>query len=848
MGDLSFKAGYSDGDVDTNSSPATHLNEIISNRFSRRQTLMGGMTASAAAFFGTSMLAACSDEELASALTTPTAQAGATTAATSGQMVLLAAGEGSWVQSGGPEVELIEHNGALGFIAPAVSSATPVEFTLTSGGALSAGASSLITTTGDGNRSGGDNSRNGGDGQNGGDNGQAAANRGDRVARVDVGPAKLTFAAVAKNFDDVVTVPAGYSVKVMTRLGDPILGGVSEYANDGTDTNFAGRIGDHGDALYYYGLGPNNRRNDNFSKRGLLVQNHENLNVQYLHPNGPTNVDTGPRPAAEAIKEIEAHGVSVTEYRDTGDRKWEWVQGSPFNRRITPNTPVVFNGPVAGSDFLKTVFSPDGRTGRGTINNCANGHTSWGTNLTCEENWAFYFRRSGDDAARTARELRGLNRYGVRGGVGNYAWSTVPSSEDPNQVFRRWDARADASRTALQDYRNEPNQFGWVVEIDPYDPSATPRKRTALGRMGHEGAWLGVLRNGKKVAVYMGDDARREYFYKFVSDAAWSERDGNRPDRLAVGDKYLDSGTLYVARFNPDGSGDWMPLVHGSVPNLPDYEFADQADILVHARLAADAVGATPMDRPEWTATNPRTGEVYLTLTNNNASNRPLDGTDAANPRHYSDPRNGSPNFGNPNGHIIRIREGGDDPSATRFLWDIYLFGADSADASGDVNLSGLGDENDFSSPDGLWFSRPQNPAGRVRPLAWIQTDDGAFTDRTNNQMLAGLPGFVGDGGARTITNVGSGGAMATQSTFVGNQATPATLKRFLTGPDQCEITGVDTTPDGRTLFVGIQHPGEDGTPSDFGSNWPASQSGGTGRPRSAVVAITRDDGGVVGL
>ncbi|WP_120076945.1 PhoX family protein [Aurantiacibacter odishensis] len=816
MGDMSFKAGYSDGDVDTNSTGNLHLNEIISDRFSRRQTMLGGMKASAAAFFGTSLLAACSDDELAGLAPSPVAQAGATTTATAGQMVTLAAIDGQWTQSRGPQVELIERDGAIGFIAPAVSEATPIEFTISGGGANSAGANS--------------------------------------ITKVNVGPAKLTFAAVAKNQNDLVTVPAGYSVKVMTALGDPLAAGFPAYANDGSDTDFANRIGDHGDALYYYGLGPNNRRNDNFSKRGLLVQNHENLNVQYLHPNGPTNVSTGPRPAAEAIKEIEAHGVSITEYRDTGDRDWEWVQGSPFNRRITPNTPVVFNGPVAGSDYLKTVFSPDGRRGRGTINNCANGHTGWGTNLTCEENWAFYFRRSGDDAARTTRELTGLNRYGVRGGIGNYAWSTVPESEDPSQIFRRWDARADANRTALEDYRNEPNQFGWVVEIDPYDPSATPRKRTALGRMGHEGAWLGPLRNNQKVAIYMGDDARREYFYKFVSDATWDPRDGNRSDHLAVGDKYLDAGTLYVARFNSDGTGDWLPLVFGSVParpavgSTPAYEFEDQVDILVHSRLAADAVGATPMDRPEWTGTNPQTGEIYLTLTNNNASNRPLDGTDAANPRHYSDPRNGNPNFGNPNGHIIRIREGGDNTAATRFLWDIYLFGADSADASSDVNLSGLGPENDFSSPDGLWFSRPQNPAGNIRPLLWIQTDDGAFTDRTNNQMLAGLPGFVGDGESRTITNVGAGGATAIQSTHVGNQASTATLKRFLTGPDQCEITGVDTTPDGRTLFVGIQHPGEDGSPSDFGSNWPASQTGGTGRPRSAVVAITKDDGGVVGL
>ncbi|MES2699878.1 MAG: alkaline phosphatase PhoX, partial [Pseudomonadota bacterium] len=204
---------------------------------------------------------------------------------------------------------------------------------------------------------------------------------------------------------------------------------------------------------------------------------------------------------------------------------------------------------------------------------------------------------------------------------------------------------------------------------------------------------------------------------------------------------------------------------------------------------------------------------------------------------------------GNSNGHIIRIREGGDNPAATAFLWDIYLFGADSADASAQVNLSGLTADNDFSSPDGLWFARSQNVSGQVRPLLWLQTDDSALTDRTNNQMLAALPGFVGDGAARTITNTDAGGVTRQQPTIVGQAATAANLKRFLVGPKQCEITGVDSTPDGRTLFVGIQHPGEDGSAAAPSSNWPQSQTGTTsGRPRSGVVVVTRTGGGVVGL
>ncbi len=798
--------GYSDGDVDTNLSDQPTLNDLIDARYSRRTALRGGAGATIAALLGTTLLAACGDDEV----TVPVVDAGADRTVAAGTVVTLqgngASTTSGFVQTSGPPVTLTGTGPTQTFVAPGVAANTQLGFTYSTSTASDA---VVITVT----------------------------------------PATLAFTAVAKNTNDVVTVPAGYSVTVLTRLGDPIAAGVPAFANNGTDTNYAQRIGDHGDALYYYGLNAAGTRDDNSSTRGLLVQNHENLNVQYLHPNGPS---PAPRPEGEVIKEIEAHGVSVVEVRDAGNLRWSYVQDSTYNRRVTPFTLVTFNGPVRGTDYIKTVFSPAGTDGRGTINNCANGHTLGGTNLTCEENWAGYFRRSGDDAQRTPRELTALRRYGVTSGTGNYAWSSAPTT---NSGILRWDARATGA-SALADYRNEPNQFGWVVEIDPYSPTAAPRKRTALGRMGHEGAWLGRLIAGQKVVAYQGDDARREYFYKFVSDANWDPADAQATNRLAVGDKYLDSGTLYVARFNADGTGVWLPLVFGQVParaavgTEPAYVFADQADILVNARLAADAVGATPMDRPEWTATNPVNGEIYLTLTNNNATLRPLTGTDAANPRHYNDPRGTTNQFGNPNGHILRLRETGDNNAATTFNWDIYLFGADSAQASAaNVNLSGLTADNDFSSPDGLWFARPQNPSGQGLPLLWIQSDDGAFVDRTNNQMLAALPGRVGDGGARTITNTGSTGATAQQATIVGAAATTATLKRFLVGPKECEITGVDTTPDGRTLFVGIQHPGEDGTPAAPSSNWPQSQAGNaTGRPRSGVVVVTKDNGGIVGI
>jgi uncharacterized protein len=251
------------------------------------------------------------------------------------------------------------------------------------------------------------------------------------------------------------------------------------------------------------------------------------------------------------------------------------------------------------------------------------------------------------------------------------------------------------------------------------------------------------------------------------------------------------------------------------------------------------------MDRPEWTTVNPVTGEMYLTLTNN--STRTPANTDAANPRAYLDPP--STSISNRNGHILRLRETGDTTEAAAFRWDIFAFGAGSDLDATNINLSGLTADNDFSSPDGLWFGRNTNPSGQVTPLLWIQTDDGAFTDQTNNQMLVALPGQTGDGTTRTVTNRTAAGVATTQTTPVGKNLGTA-LKRFLVGPVECEITGIDSTPDGRTLFVNVQHPGENGNPAAITSNWPASQTGAaTGsRPRSATVVITRNDGGVVGM
>ena len=821
---LELESGYSDGDVDTNPTSNPSLNDLVENRYSRRDTLKSGVSAAAIAVFGGSVLAACDGNGNGGngSNTAPVVTAGSSGSSSAGRLVTLTSTvtddggivTSAWTQVSGPTVSLTNANTPTAtFTAPAVSASTPLVFryVATDQQGLQASAETTVTVT----------------------------------------PAALGFTAVAKNKNDVVTVPTGYSVGVLTRLGDPIVKDVAAYKNDGTDTGFGSRIGDHGDALHYFGLSTAGARDDTSNTRGVLVQNHENITVQYLHASGPTNVTAGPRPEAEAIKEIEAHGVSVVELV-RGTAGWAYVQDSSFNRRITPNTPVEIRGPVRGSPLIVTPYSTNGTTGRGTINNCANGSTPWATLITCEENWAGYFRRptAADNARRTAREVTALARYGVTSTNGNYAWASVTPADAANTTYRRWDAQATGT-SATADYRNEPNQYGWVVEIDPYDRAAAPRKRTALGRMNHEGCWPGPFVAGRKPAFYMGDDAQNEYLYKFVSATGWTAADATAADRLAIGDKYLDAGTLYVAKFNADGTGQWLPLVFGQgnvTSTNATYAFADQADVLTHARLAADVQGATRMDRPEWTAVNPATGEVYLTLTNN--ASRTAANADAANPRAYVDPP--STARGNRNGHIIRLRETGDTTEATSFNWDVYLFAAGSDLDATNINLSGLTADNDLSSPDGLWFGRPSNASGQVTPLLWIQTDDGAFTDITNNQMLAAFPGRVGDGGTRTVTNTAADGTTSQVVTRIG--AAPGTnLRRFLVGPLECEITGVDTTPDGRTLFVGVQHPGENGTAAAPTSKWPDTQGAittpaATTRPRSAVVVVVKNDGGVVGL
>ncbi|MGB2818887.1 MAG: PhoX family phosphatase, partial [Burkholderiaceae bacterium] len=683
--------------------------------------------------------------------------------------------------------------------------------------------------------------------------------RGPGKAPAPSRPTALGFKAVPKSLADSLIVPAGYTASVLLRLGDPIAKKIPAYANDGTDdaSTFAWRAGDHHDGMYFFPIGASGtektEENEKHEKnalraRGLLVLNHEAITPAFLHVNGPTISGTGENAVRtapdEVLKEYYVHGVSIVEVSRAADGSWSYRKNSPFNRRVHTLTEMGLSGPAAGSSYMVTKFSDDGTRTRGTVNNCANGYTPWGTYLTCEENWAGYFRRitATDNAKRTAKELKSLARYGVAGN-GRELWATV-TPDTADDLYGRWNAMV-LGATATDDYRNAPNTYGWNVEIDPFAPRSTPKKRTAMGRFAHEGAWIARVEAGKPLVWYMGCDSRNEYIYKYVSSANWDPVDASRG--LAAGDKYLDDGKLYVAKFNADGTGNWVEVsfgANGITSGSTVYPFENQADVLINTRLAADVIGATKMDRPEWGAVDPVTGAVYMTLTNNNATLRSLAATDAANPRHYNDARtNGTAQRGNPNGHIIRWLEAGGDPVATTFSWDIFLFGARATADATNVNVSGLTADNDFSSPDGLWFSKATN-------VCWIETDDGAYTDVTNCMLLAALPGAVGDGGVKTITNTDSTGATKQVQTYVG--AGPGTkLRRFLVGPVECEITGLAESPDGRALFVNIQHPGEDtpvanvGNPALFTSHWP---DGGTSRPRSATIVITRNDGGVIGV
>lgn len=606
---------------------------------------------------------------------------------------------------------------------------------------------------------------------------------------------RLGFGPVAVGTSDALVLPEGYEAQVLLRWGDPILGDLPEFAPDNDSADQAQQAGSHHDGMHFFPI-EGEQPWSGSSVDGLLVVNHEYIEPRFLHigvtagkavQSWQTPDHGGPRDPEQIRKEMHAHGVSVVRIRADENGRWAVVP-DPRNRRVTGLTEMAIAGPVRGSDLVKTRFSADGTRTRGTLSNCAHGVTPWNTYLCAEENWSGYFvNRSHFD--QKPDQPREHSRYGVRSDVSRHNWHLAANAADE---FVRFDATPRAER-AEADYRNEPNTFGWMCEIDPFDPDSTPVKRTALGRMAHEGAVFAPARAGQRVVCYTGDDARFEYIYKYVS---------KRPFEPGVTrGELLDEGVLYVARFHDDGSGEWLPLVHGQGGLDAAHGFRDQADVLVNTRTAADQLGATPMDRPEWGAVDPETGSVYFTLTNNSRRNAAQ--VDAANPRAE-----------NLHGHIIRWDEDGDQ-AATRFRWDLFIIAGDQYDSVGGDGEP-LGPEAIFSSPDGLWMDAHRR--------LWIQTDvsegvmnRGSYAAFGNNQMLVADP----DSGE---------------------------VRRFLTGPIGQEITGVVATPDHRTLFINVQHPGATTTPEDFAagrysSHWP---DGGKAIPRSATVAIRRKDGGII--
>jgi uncharacterized protein len=575
----------------------------------------------------------------------------------------------------------------------------------------------------------------------------------------------LGFKSVPVSTADQVLVPEGYSVQVIAPWGEPVgLSGENpafKFDASNSAAEQEAQMGMHHDGIHFFA--------QTGSSSGLLVMNHEYSDDGLLHPDGMATWS-----AAKVHKAQAAHGVSVIEVARQNDGRWELVRPSPWARRITARTPMSISGPAAGHALMKTAADSSGRQVLGTFNNCASGITPWGTYLTCEENFINYFKGPERPDAHQAR-------WGLKKGEpAGYRWA-------------EFDERFDAAK-----HPNESNRHGWVVEIDPFNPSSKPVKRTALGRAAHEGATVAVTREGRAV-VYMGEDSRFEYIYKFVS------RDQIRPGGAAANAALLDQGTLFVARFDADGRGRWLPLIHGQGPLTAANGFADQGELVIKTRQASDLLGATKMDRPEWIAVD-RQGFVYCTLTNN--SNRGADkqpGIDAANPR-----------ANNTMGHIIRWKEDGDFDGQS-FAWTHFLLAGDPAneraEAKGKVNGDALG------CPDGLWVDG--------RGVLWIQTD------MSTSAM-----------GKGDLKNLGNNAMLA---------ADPATgeLRRFLVGPSGCEITGATGTPDGRTMFINIQHPGE--SPSERSdpkeprkiSNWPDFRA--DGRPRSATLAIRKLDGGVIG-
>jgi secreted PhoX family phosphatase len=594
------------------------------------------------------------------------------------------------------------------------------------------------------------------------------------AAQAAQGPGtRFPFEEIEAGSDAHHHVAPGHDADILIRWGDPVLPGAPAFdPRNQTPAAQAQQFGYNNDFVGYF---PMPGAADP-AAHGLLVVNHEYTNEELMFP-GLGRQDTKAADFKGMTRdlvdiEMAAHGGSVVEIRRQ-DGRWTVVPDSRYARRITATTPMVLTGPAAGTERVKTAADPTGRAALGMINNCAGGTTPWGTWLTCEENINYYF-----SGALPAGSPEAANHKRFNLPASAYAWG-------------RYHERFDVAHEP-----NEPNRFGWVVEIDPFDPTSVPKKRTALGRFKHEGA-AGIVARGGQYVIYQGDDERFDYVYKFVTTG-----------RADSGDRdLLDSGTLHVARFDADGRGTWMPLVFGQGPLTPENGFASQGDVVIGARLAADRLGATKMDRPEDVEANPKTGKVYVMLTNN--GKRKADGVDAANPR-----------ADNRFGHIVELTPDDGDHAAPGFTWEILV-------RCGDPGIASVGATFSSATTKDGWFGMPDNCAVDGLGRLWVATD--------------------GNAPSRTGRNDGIW-AMETEGAARG------TGKHFFRVPHGAEMCGPYFTPDDTTFFVAVQHPGEadeedpKAVPATFeapATRWPDFDP--AMPPRPAVLTITKRGGGRVG-
>lgn len=622
-------------------------------------------------------------------------------------------------------------------------------------------------------------------------------------------PAPLRFKPIQGSEADAVILPPGYRHDVLIRWGQSLSPSVPDLdatkLNSGLllEPNAAERqrqqFGQNCDAIHFFPIAGR-------ADHGVLCVNNEYTDDRVMFPghpglrglsSGATRAYMKEHPQVASVSKA-AQGVSIVEVRRERGR-WKFIKDSRYNRRITADTPIDLGGPARASSLLRTKDDPAGVRALGTMSNCAGGETPWGTYLTAEENIQDYFAN--------------LDQLKARNDVD-------PFIIEAHRRFRMWKAQSlynwDVSdpRFDLATAPTEPFRFGWIVEIDPLDPKSTPIKRTALGRFAHEGASPVIAQDGR-IAVYMGDDDKFEYVYKFVSSARFDAK--NR----AANRQLLDQGTLYVARFEASGKGQWLPLVFDPKgPLNAAAGFRDQADVLIKARMAAYLLGATPMDRPEDVEANPATGRIYIACTRNESRTVEPGSVTYGGREIDSGPNVANPRGPNAFGHIIEIREANDNHTALEFSWEVFLL---AGDPSGDRLITDLSQ----AKTDSAYYAG----YAKVAELSPIGSPDNIGFDAAGNLWI------VTDGAQPNGTNNGCWVCPTT-----GPER--GRLQQFMSGPSGAEVCGCQFSPDGETLFLSIQHPGEGGTTSEPKSHWP---DGPGTQPRASVIAVTRDGGGVIG-